>query len=71
MHVEEVVWAEVLGGRLLDDLEVSESGELDREVLKSFGGLVDEEDIEDDIELVNLDVCLSVDWVGEDRKSVV
>jgi len=51
-----------------DELEVSEGGELDGEVLERLVGLIDDEDIEEDVELVDVDVGLGVHGVGEARE---
>lgn len=51
--------------RSLDELEVSQRRELDREVLERLVRLVDDEDVEEDVELVDVDVGLGVDGVGE------
>ena len=53
------------GLRALDQLEVSESGELDGAVLQRVGGLVDDEDVEDDVVLVDVHVGLGIHRVGE------
>lgn len=51
--------------RALDELEVSEGGEFDGAVLESVGGLVDDEDVEDDVVLVDVHVGLGIHGVGE------
>ena len=51
--------------RALDQLEVTEGGEFNGAVLKSVGGLVDDEDVEDDVVLVDVHVGLGVHGVGE------
>ena len=57
--------AEHHGLRALDQLEVSESGELDGAVLQRVGGLVDDEDVEDYVVLVDVHVSLGIHRVGE------
>lgn len=59
------MWSKSVGRWPLDELEVSESSELDGEVLKRLIRLVDDEDVEEDVELVHVDVSLGVDGVGE------
>ena len=53
------------GLRALDQLEVSKGSELDGAVLEGVGGLVDDEDVEDDVVLVDVHVGLGVHRVGE------
>ena len=53
------------GLRALDQLEISESGELDGAVLQRVGGLVDDENVKDDIILVDVHIRFSVDGVRE------
>lgn len=54
--------------RPLDELEVTEGGEFDREVLERLGRLIDDEDVEEDVELVDVHVGLGVDRVRETRE---
>ena len=65
LHREEGMRGDVLLRGTFDEFQVSEGGEFKREVLQGFGGLVDEEDVENDVEFVDFDECFRVDGVGE------
>lgn len=51
--------------RSLDQFQITERSEFDREVLERLIRLVDDEDVEEDVELLYVDVCFGVDRVGE------
>lgn len=59
------MWSDRVYGWPLDELQVAERREVEAEVLESVGGLVDKEHVQRDVEAMDLDVRLSVDWVGE------
>jgi hypothetical protein len=54
--------------RTLDQLQVSEGSEIDREVLMRCGSLVDNEDFKNDIELLDSDDSFGIDRVREPSK---
>jgi len=55
----------VLLGGTFHDFQISKGGEFEREVLEGFRGLVDEEDVKDDVEFVDFDKCFAVNGVGK------
>ncbi|KAH3664212.1 hypothetical protein OGAPHI_004563 [Ogataea philodendri] len=65
LYTVEPVWTNVLGRWLVHHLQVAQRGKLQTQVAQRAGGLVNKQNVQRHVELVHLNVCLSINRVRE------
>ena len=59
------VWCKRINSWSFNDFQIAESSEIQAEVLKGIGCLIDKEDVEEYIETMHFNEGLGINWIGE------
>lgn len=68
LDIAEVVWRQHNRMWSFDQFQIAKCRQFECTVLQRIAGLVDDQDVQHDVVLVDMDVCLGVDGVGEARQ---